>query len=382
MPAGRQQRLSLHVPDCEVLELQNVSGYRDYPIPAGWEALLGQLEPAEAPAELPPAPDLTPVVDGLLALLPARDREVLWWRWVEGATLESTGVPLGGITRERVRQLEARAVRTLRANDMLIAGFRTWIDERGLCVACLRPGRSRIWPGATPGQLWQFMVNVLRAVTRRDYETRNLDGPVWTLRGDTCCSDRLEALLTGEPRFRSSAEVARTLRVSEADLLLAVGFEPELAQHAGGWFSWQRWNNADCLTAVAWFLLEHGVESWHFSQMARCLGRVWPGRFGSMNGRDVLGILSRPGFDAFQNAGRNGVWQLSASGDGQRNNRDAILAVLEEAGKPLSAEDIRRRLRRSVRPETLQALLSRDSAFRAFADGSWGSSGVRERSAP
>ena len=351
--------------------MQKVNGYRDYPLPGGWEPFLAGLERAAAPAVLPPAPELTPLVDDLLGLLGERDRTVLWWRWIRGETLERTGQQLDGITRERVRQLEARAVKTLRANHRLIDGFRRWIDDRGLSVACLRPGRSRIWPTAAPAELWCFTVSVLRAVTRRDYETRNLDDDVWSLRCDTCCSDRLEALLAAEPRFRTAAEVADTLDVREDDLLLAVGFEPELVHHRGGHFSWQRWNNAECLAALAWFLLEHGVEAWHFSEMAKALALVWPDRFGEMTGRDVLGILSRPGFELFQNAGRNGIWQLTAAGDGHRSNRDAILAVLQEAGTPLPVSGISRRLKRSVRTETLQAILGRDDAFRLDADGRW-----------
>lgn len=358
------------------MELHSSNGYRDYPLPSGWETVLIQLKPAAPPGELPPAPELTPLVDELLGLLRERDRDVLWWRWIEGETLERTGGALGGITRERVRQLEARAVKTLRANHQVISGFRSWIDERGLCVACLRPGRSRVWPEATPAGLWCFMVSVLRAVTRRDYETRNLDDDVWSLRCDTCCSDRLAALFEKGPRITGADEVAETLDVNEDDLLLAVGFEPELVQHAGGWYSWQRWNNAECLEALAWFLFERGITSWHFSEMAKALGRVWPERFREMTGRDVLGIVSRPGLTVFQNAGRNGVWQLSAAGDGHRNNRAAILAVLEEAAEPLSVAEIRGRLKRSVRTETIQALLVRDSAFRAFADGSWGAAEV------
>lgn len=56
---------------------------------------------------------LWPLVDALSGQQP----EVIRARYIEGLTLQATGEKLGGITRERVRQLEAKGMRALREPD-------------------------------------------------------------------------------------------------------------------------------------------------------------------------------------------------------------------------------------------------------------------------
>lgn len=346
-------------------------GYKDYPLPERFTTLLGGLQPAGPVGALPRSPELSDSIDRLLALLTERERTVLRSRWIGKETLERTGEHLGGITRERVRQIEARAIRRFRENHRLLAGFLRWIDARGLCVAQLRDTRAAHWPDASSEELWCFMVQALAAVTHLNYETRQLRDGTWVLRADSCCTARLRLVFEGEPRFLAVQEVAAILGVHEADLERAAGFEPLLQHYSGGLLGWARWNNADCLVALAWFLADGGIKTWHFSQMAKALAQVWPDRFEAASGRDVLGILSRPGFTACQNAGRNGVWQLTAKGDGHRNNRDAVIALLEAAGRPLCPTEIIGGLRRAARPETIQALLARDPAFAATPAGEY-----------
>lgn len=345
------------------------AGYKDYPLPKSWLELLATLKPASSHGALPKTPELSPVIDSILELLTERERAVLHSRWIKGETLEATGQQLGGITRERVRQIEARAVRRLRENHGLLGCFLRWVDARGLCVALLRDSQAAHWPDASKEDLWRFMVQALTAVTHLKYDTSRLPDGNWVLRADSCCTDRLRLLFEADPRFRSVEEVAGHLAVDPLELERAVGFEVALQHYSGGLLGWARWSNADCLVALAWLLADADINSWHFSQMAKALALVWPERFAGTSGRDVLGILSRPGFTACQNAGRNGVWQLTAVGDGHRNNRDAVVALLADAGRPLDSQEIMAGLRREARPETIQALLMRDSAFRLTESG-------------
>lgn len=359
------------MPVRQVRIVQQGNGYRRYPLPREWSEPLTRLELTTGSAAAPAAPSLAPAIDELLGLLSERERQLLHFRWVQGDTLEQTGVHLGGITRERVRQLEARATKRFRANYALLARYEDWLAGRGLCVAALPNCRSRIWPQATGDDLWRFMVRALSAVTHQKFETQELQGGIWVLRNESCCTERLRALFEQDPRFRTVGEVARRLGVTANDLRLAEGFEPQLVHHQGGLLGWRRWNNADRLVALARYLADSGIRTWHFSQMAGALAQIWPERFEGITGRDVLGIVSRPGLDLFQNAGRNGVWQLREVGDGHRNNRDAVLALLAETGEPLALSEIMARLSRVARPATIQALLARDEAFRATPSGKY-----------
>ena len=346
-------------------------GYKEYPLPDSWAPLLAGLQPARTSSSLPMAPELSATLDNLLELLTERERTVLHCRWVKGETLERTGERLGGITRERVRQIEARAILRFRENHGLLSKLLSWVDARALCVALLRDSRATVWPDLSAEELWCFMVRVLAAVTHMKYETRQIQDGTWVLRADSCCTARLRLLFETEPRFRTVSDVAGQLGVSARDLEMARGFEPELLHHQGGLLGWSRWSNADCLVALAWYLADASIRTWHFSQMAQALAIVWPERFEQVSGRDVLGILSRPAFDDCQNAGRNGVWQLTAQGDGHRNNRDAVIALLAEAGRPLATAEIMAGLKRVARPATIQALLLRDEAFDVTESGEY-----------
>lgn len=357
--------------------MQQGTGYRQYPLPGDWNIPLLRLEPAQVPAAAPTAPAITPAIDRLLGVLSEREQAVLHYRWVQGETLERTGEHLGGITRERVRQLEERARKRYRANHELLEPFAQWLAGRGLCVAALPESSSRVWPEATSEELWRFMVHALSAVLHQKYETLRLEDDIWVLRSEACCSERLRVLFETEPRFRRVGDVARSLGVEPGDLKLAVGFEPQLVHFQDGLLGWRRWNNADRLLALAWYLAENGIRTWHFSQMATALAMIWPERFADMTGRDVLGIVSRPGQQEFQNAGRNGIWQLSAMGDGYRNNRDAVVAVLNQAGTPLTVDQIMKRLERLARPATIQALLARDDTFVHVRGGRYTLQGMR-----
>jgi len=87
--------------------------------PIGEDASLGQLVPdltIPSPEEESLRDDLIRRVQDALATLPLREREILFWRFGldgdEEQTLEEVGARVG-VTRERVRQLEARALRRL-----------------------------------------------------------------------------------------------------------------------------------------------------------------------------------------------------------------------------------------------------------------------------
>jgi RNA polymerase primary sigma factor len=83
-----------------------------------------------------PAPDtaayaavLHDALEQAIAQLPERERQIIQLRYLSGAkrTLESIGVELG-ITRERVRQIEAEALRKLR-HPAMGRGLRAFLDD-------------------------------------------------------------------------------------------------------------------------------------------------------------------------------------------------------------------------------------------------------------
>lgn len=289
-------------------------GYRDLPLPDDWLPFLAELQLHDFPGPVPRGPEIVPMVDELLALLTSRERTLLDWRWVRGETLGSTGEQLDGITRERVRQLEGRIVERFRGKPEVFVRLERWIAGRALCVAALRGSRSTLSPEATPAELWQLAVAALRAVTGRPYVTLELEHGGWVLYLDAGQSAILQRLFqTGGPaRWLRAREVADALGCSLEDLKLGHGFDSRLTCTVSSLVGWSRWNNAECLEALAGYLAERGVSEWHFSQMAKAMAAVWPGRFGAITGRDVLGIVSRPGADQFRNVGRSGVWCLQA----------------------------------------------------------------------
>ncbi len=349
------------------------NGYRDLPLPASWQEALAALRPVDTPQELPRAPEVAPLADHLLAMLDRRERKLLELRWLRGLTLEATGEQLDGITRERVRQLESRIISRFQAEAAAFQRLERWLDGRDFCVAQLRSSRSTVNPEAEPEDLWTFVINAYAVTCGRPYTTARLSHGAYVLYLNDNQSVRLVELFQDAPaaRWLPLAEVAAELGFRPADLWLGHQYDERILCTQGGLIGWVRWNNAQCLEAVAWHLADSGIGEWHFSEMAKALAAVWPDRFGSMTGRDVLGIVSRPNCERFQHAGRNGVWRLAARGDGHRTNRDAVIALLADADKPLPLEAIVKGLNRPVRQATIQALLLRDPAFRV-EEGTFG----------
>ena len=62
--------------------------------------------------------ELRAVLDKALSLLPDRQRNVIAWRFYEGLTLQQAAA-LDGVTQERIRQMEDKALRALRQNQEL-----------------------------------------------------------------------------------------------------------------------------------------------------------------------------------------------------------------------------------------------------------------------
>lgn len=62
--------------------------------------------------------ELRAVLDKALSLLPDRQRNVIAWRFYEGLTLQQAAT-LDGVTQERIRQMEDKALRALRQNQEL-----------------------------------------------------------------------------------------------------------------------------------------------------------------------------------------------------------------------------------------------------------------------
>jgi len=71
------------------------------------------IDPVETPEEFILRQERADIMRKLMLGLPARVERVLRLRWFEGLTLDEAGQDIG-VTRERVRQLEAKGVRILR----------------------------------------------------------------------------------------------------------------------------------------------------------------------------------------------------------------------------------------------------------------------------
>jgi len=71
------------------------------------------IDPVETPEEFILRQERVDAVRKLMLDLPARVERVLRLRWFEGLTLKEAGEDIG-VTRERVRQLEAKGIRVLR----------------------------------------------------------------------------------------------------------------------------------------------------------------------------------------------------------------------------------------------------------------------------
>ncbi len=83
-------------------------------VPVNLLAIAGVIRlPAPTPQDAVEEEERRRIVNATLKTLPERERIILGYRFFEGKTLEETGQELG-VTRERIRQIEAKALRHLR----------------------------------------------------------------------------------------------------------------------------------------------------------------------------------------------------------------------------------------------------------------------------
>lgn len=350
--------------------------YADLPLPDNWLPVLKRLKPLNIQLKRPKTPPLGELLDCAAKPLNERERSVIFLRFGQGQTLEQVGDSFD-ITRERTRQIEKGAIKKIRAlSPKFIDALHEYINKTersGFFVADLASDQSHYFPDATAEELWRCCFEIYVRATDQSVVTQPLNSGGWVCYFPKRTRTKtLTRYLDKKRRFISLEDAAQYLDIEIYDLVHGWSLFEGIYLTAGGLLGSHSWTILPFAEAIAWELAEAGFTEWHFSEMAKALQFVYPNRFSDMNNRNVAAALSRKDTTAFQFAGQKGQWQLRAVGDGFDNNKEAIIAVLQEAGTALHYTTIHKRLQRPVRSATVYALLDRDDDFRSYGDGIYG----------
>jgi predicted DNA-binding protein YlxM (UPF0122 family) len=350
--------------------------YADLPLPDDWLTVLRRLQPLNIQLKRPKTPPLGELLDCAAKPLNKRERSVIFLRFGQDQTLEQIG-DLFDITRERIRQIEKKAIKKIRAlSPKFMATLHEHIkktERSGFFVADLASGQSHYFPDATGEELWRCCFEIYVRATDKSVVTQPLNSGGWVCYFPKRIRTKiLTRYLDKKCRFISLEDAAQHLDIEIYDLVHGWSLFEGVYLTTGGLLGSHSWTILPFVEAIAWELAEAGFTEWHFSEMAKALQFVYPNRFSDMNNRNVAAALSRKDTTAFQFAGQKGQWQLRAFGDGYDNNKEAIIAVLKESGTALHYKMIYQRLQRPVRLETVYALLDRDDDFRSYGDGIYG----------
>jgi len=400
-PRRQKQRLSPGV--------GRTKGVRNLPMPAAWAALLAPYRVSPAPTGPDPLesnavhlPPLGPLLDRVFAPLDERRTTILWHRWALGESLQTVAAHLN-VSRERVRVLEEGGAYALQDDaKTLLSELRGHglTDAWGLLRtpprdAATGAADSRVFPGATPDQLWALSEGLLQALQRRGSSGRrpaeggaswaqtprlhsvNLAPGLWLRdRADRGVSLEHYAwhvraqrqFVTLTPREPGRREVSAGYGVFEPSsdartralvrrYSAALGAE-ELLSTEGGVHAHREWTGQQWLTAAAEVLAEHGVTDWHVSEMAQALAYLWPHRYADLTGVQV-GSLTRTltplGARPLIQTGQIGRWRLGHPGE-RRTVREALHALLSGTRRPLRVQELMTALEQQGRRVSRQTL--------------------------
>lgn len=344
--------------------------YADLEIPHDWLAATERLRPLRLRLKGRHSEPLAQAASALLAALPERERSFCWQYYGQGKTLEAIGQLHGNLSRERVRQLLARSA--TRAETL---AFGTALGEGGAAPTLLDTRRLQYQAltQASSDELLGLCLGLHQAAAKRQRQsawhgTRLTEG-VWLLSAKAPPdARRLRELMRSPARFRSAGDIAAPLGLSTPEVEAMLLAEPSLRRTQGGFYGDLTWSRAELMEAAAHLLSGAGITQWHYSQLGKAAA-VFDHRQAT-SARNLAALMARPGLQSvFMPAGSGGHWCLKKDGDGHRSNRDAVLAVLREAGRPLHVREVTRRLQRTVPEASLYALLQRDGEVRPLVGG-------------
>ncbi len=351
--------------------------YTDLPLPNEWLPILDKLRPLNVQLNCSETPDVGALIDAFFGYLDKREQEVLLYRYGRGETLQKVGDKYD-LTRERVRQIEKKSFRKLKAVAReLSISFGDYLElakSSGLVVSKVPDCSSAVAPDFLPDELWFCAFKILKETRYKQFETKQLPSGRWiTLDAKKKLRPKaLKSFLLDKRQFVSLEEVAAFLEIEPYDLIHAYTYFDGVFITREGKVGMNKWRMPESMEAIAWELAYAGFTEWHFSEMAKALDHVFPDRFSNTLGRNVAAVLSRSNETSFQSIGQKGMWQLSEIGDGFANNKAAVIAVMKRSNKLLHYTEITNSLDRSVRQETIYALLSRDNTFKGYGDGIYG----------
>lgn len=344
-----------------------LGNYRELPVPEAWLDVIEACKPFQVELALPAAPDVRDRLGQVFSRLEPRSEEMIRRRFGFADGEEWTLAALGerfGLTRERVRQLVDRAVE----RHGLIPGVRAilgdhWraIESRGLVFFAMPEDTS----------LKNVYVGIARLLS---LEVGQLSEGRWALFDPRLRSSPLVQRLREEPKFLDLEEAVALSGLNEYELIHCHPLFDGVFLTVGGKLGSRKWSMPDFIEALAVELAEVGIRDWHFSQMAQAMKQILPEEYGRLTSRLVASALARSG-ERFQHAGAKGFWRLARAGDGFSDTKEAVVSLLSSSDLPLHHTDLVRRLDRPVRPETLLALLSRESEFVNLGAGVFGLAG-------
>lgn len=343
--------------------------YTDLPLPATWQEVLEGLRPAPLRCSQRQLSALGHLVDACLrTVTDERNRSIIWARFGLGQTLQETG-DSHDITRERVRQLVNKSSRLFLRNArvrQIVDGVFAGLGREGPLVLSVRGAASEEQPAATPGQLWDFMLNIWCEVQKRPVQSVALGDDLYLFSPERLPDERDVARKMSErASFLYPEQLAVLLQVLPHEVDAVACGLPRLVRTQSGMYGLQSWTLPQLLKAVAEQLARAGFTEWHFSEIGKAAAFFDKGLENALP-RNFAAVLSRPdvrGLSYFEHAGRDGCWRLATLGDGHTNNLEAIRAVLIEADTPLHWTDIQERLARQVNDGTVIALLTREPEF-------------------
>lgn len=346
--------------------MSKIGIYADLPLPEEWQGIVEGLRPASLRRPQRELSALGHLVDACLHVVDdERNRALIWGRFGAGQTLQEAG-DAHGITRERVRQVVNRSSRLFLRNarvrqiaDAVFAG----LGREGPILLSVRGAFSAEQPGASPEQLWDFMLNIWREVQKRQVQSVPLGDDLYLFSPQPLPSEREVARRMAERgSFLYPAQLAALLEVAPNEVEAVACGLPRLVRTQSGLYGLRGWTLPQLLKAVAEQLARAGFTEWHFSQIGKAAA-FFDTDLEHTPSRNFAAVLSRSEVNSFEHAGRDGCWRLASLGDGHGSNLEAIRAVLEEADTPLHWTDIQERLSRQVHDGTVVALLTREPDF-------------------
>jgi RNA polymerase sigma factor (sigma-70 family) len=329
-----------------------------------------------------------------LEVLTERERQVISWRFglnKETLTLQEVGEQIG-VTRERARQLEKRAVRTLqnrykgRVKDLLRPFlaflYQFFVDHGGLLsepeiIALLEDEQVIRLGNIDPLGVILLICEVderFRYHKQPQFATLNIYSVEAINDVQRCFTDILAEKLTAIPGSVLLEELKQTSIYEELQSVFSDNFfqaclrvHPEIGELDSGLYTLAKWSNRRLDEMIA--VLRQLGKPAHYTVIAEKTNALLPfeQQATAHNIHAHMGrlpeIFVRVGHGIFGLA----EWGLHVDG----NLANAAYRVLKEAGKPLHIDVITREVLKTwqVQPGSVYAAIQNDDRFRGIGSG-------------